>query len=287
MTDWLNDWLFVCVFCLSVCLSVCLSNWRLTDWLTDRQTSAALVTDCRLPNWLNDCGKITHWLSDWRSLIEWLTERLSVCLSDWWISDWSRTDWLPSYRWMSYLWLMIYSVLSDWLTDSLTAWLTDWLNDRPTGWPTGQLADRLTDWQTDWLTDWLTDWPTDWLTVTVNLYCALLSKRGIGLFTIKVVYNVDYWLTVGSLTLVLWSSIPPHTYRVILSPPLVIPSRKWWCSSVSRVPTRVLSYRHLFPQSRNPEGYFWHPVSLALIFNPESRPSNEANLETRRTYWGL
>ena len=112
-------------------------------------------------------------------------------------------------------------------------------------------------------------------------------KGSIGLFTIKVVYNVDYWLTVGSLTLVLWSSIPPHTYRVILSPPLVIPSRKWWCSSVSRVPNRVLSYRHLFPQSRNPEGYFWHPVPLALIFNPESRPSNEANLETWRTYWGL
>ena len=106
-----------------VCLSVCLSNWRLTDWLTDWQTSAALVTDCRLPNWLNDCRKITHWLSDWRSLIEWLTERLSVCLSDCWISDWSRTDWLPSYRWMSYISLMIYSVLSDWLTD----WLTDWL----------------------------------------------------------------------------------------------------------------------------------------------------------------
>ena len=196
MTDWLNDSLSVCVLCLSVCLSVCLSNWRLTDWLTDWQTSAALVTDCRLPNWLNDCGKITHWLSDWRSLIEWLTERLSVCLSDWWISDWSRTDWLPSYRWMSYLWLMIYSVLSDWLTDWLTAWLTDWLNDRPTGWPTGQLADRLTDWQTDWL--------TDWLTVTVNLYCALLSKRGY-----RSVYNkgrlqcrllIDCWVTnTGSL----------------------------------------------------------------------------------------
>ena len=196
--------------------------------------------------------------------------------------------WLITYRLIALLPLNVLLMIHDlqctfWLTDRLTDCLADWLNDQPTGWPTGQLADRLTDWQTDWLTDW----PTDWLTVTVNLYCALLSKRGY-----RSVYSkgrlqcrllIDCWVTnTGSLIF-----IPPHTYRVTLSPPLVIPSRKWWCSSVSRVPNRFLSYRHLFPQSRNPEGYFWHPVSLALIFNPESRPSNEANLETRRTYWGL
>ena len=147
-----------------VCLSVCLSNWRLTDWLTDWQTSAALVTDCRLPNWLNDCRKITHWLSDWRSLIEWLTERLSVCLTDELLTDHVPTDGPLTAERLTYdSWFTVYF---------LTDWPTDWLNDRPTGWPTGQLADRLTDWQTDWLTDW----PTDWLTVTVNLYCALLSK---------------------------------------------------------------------------------------------------------------
>ena len=184
---------------------------------------------------------------------------------------------------MSYLWLMIYSVLSDWLTDWLTAWLTDWLNDRPTGWPTGQLADRLTDWQTDWLTDW----PTDWLTVTVNLYCALLSKRGY-----RSVYNkgrlqcrllIDCWVTnTGSLIFYTTPYIPGN---FITTPCYSV--KKMVMLFFSRVPNRFLSYRHLFPQSRNPEGYFWHPVSLALIFNPESRPSNEANLETRRTYWGL
>ena len=149
-------------------LSVCLSNWRLSDWLTDWQTSAALVTDCRLPNWLNDCGKITHWLSDWRSLIEWLTERLSVCLSDWWI-------WLITYRLIALLPLNVLLMTHDlqctfWLTDRLTDCLADWLTE----WPNN----RLTDQPAGRPTDWLTDWPTDWLTVTVNLYCALLSKRG-------------------------------------------------------------------------------------------------------------
>ena len=196
--------------------------------------------------------------------------------------------WLITYRLIALLPLNVLLMTHDLqctfrLTDRLTDCLADWLTE----WPTNRLTDQPAGRPTDRLTDWLTDWPTDWLTVTVNLFVPYSLKGGIGLFTIKVVYNVDYWLTVGSLTLVLWSSIPPHTYRVILSPPLVIPSRKRWCSSVSRVPNRVLSYRHLFPQSRNPEGYFWHPVSLALIFNPESRPSNEANLETRRTYWGL
>ena len=145
-----------------VCLSACLSNWRLTDWLTDWQTSAALVTDCRLPNWLNDCGKITHWLSDWRSLIEWLTERLSVCLSDWWI-------WLITYRLIALLPLNVLLMTHDLqctfrLTDRLTDWLTEWMTDQP--------ADRPTDWLTDWLTYWLTNWLT--ISNSKSLLCLTL-----------------------------------------------------------------------------------------------------------------
>ena len=145
-----------------VCLSACLSNWRLTDWLTDWQTSAALVTDCRLPNWLNDCGKITHWLSDWRSLIEWLTERLSVCLSVWLmnLTDHVPTDCPLTAECLTYdSWFTVH-FQTDWPTD----WLTDWMTDQP--------ADRPTDWLTDWLTYWLTNWLT--ISNSKSLLCLTL-----------------------------------------------------------------------------------------------------------------
>ena len=130
-------------------------------------------------NWLIDCLTDAHWLNGW----------LIDCLSDWWLSDWSLTDWLPSYRTMPDWWLVIYSVLSDWLTDWLAGWPTNWLTDR------------------------LTNWPTDWLTLTVNLYCALLSKR-----RHRSVYNkgrfqcrllIDCWVTdTGSLIFNTTSYIP-------------------------------------------------------------------------------
>ena len=53
-----------------------------------------------------------------------------------------------------------------------------------------------------------------------------------------------------------------------------------------------------FEQSRNPEGYFWHPTSRAYfqsrnppwfcckIANGESRPANKGNPVSRKTYWG-
>lgn len=116
-------------------------------------------------------------------------------------------------------------------------------------------------------------------------------KGGIGLFTIKAVYNVDYWLTVGSLTLVLWSSIPPHTYRVILSP-FVGNTLLSWGSQIGFFNPVIMT--QVFPRSRNP-GYFWHPVSLALTFHPripssycfEIPPACKWENGSRRTHWGL
>ena len=145
---------------LSVSL-VCLSNWRLTDWLTDWQTSAALVTDWWLPNWLNDCGQITPRLYDWRSLIERLTERLyvSVWLMNFWLitgTDCPLTaECLTDDSWFTVYFLTDWPTyfLDDWLTGWLIDWLTEWTTDRPTG----QLANRLTDLLTDRLTNWLTN----------------------------------------------------------------------------------------------------------------------------------